>query len=141
MYLLDTCIFSELIKKKPVLSVTHWLSERDESLFSVSVLTFGEIKKGIEKLPDIQKRKKLQAWFLDFMIPRYRNRLVAIDESVAMAWGDIVAKTNKTGRVLPTIDSLIAASAIAHRLTIVTRNTKDFEGLDIPLINPWNEHN
>lgn len=137
MYLIDTCIFSELIKKKPDPSVIRWVSERDESLFSVSVLTLGEIKKGIEKLPDIQRQKKLNAWFYDFMIPRYRNRLISIDESVAIAWGDIVAKTSKTGRVLPTIDSLIAASAIVHQLTIVTRNIKDFEGLNIPLINPW----
>lgn len=137
MYLLDTCIFSELIKRKPAPSVTKWVLGRDETLFFVSVLTFGEIKKGIEKLSDLQKQQNLKTWFHDFMIPRYRNRLIAIDESVAIAWGDIVAKTNKIGRVLPTIDSLIAASASVHRLTIVTRNSKDFDGLNIPLINPW----
>lgn len=139
MYLLDTCIFSELIKKKPDPSVIRWVSDRDESLFFVSVLTFGEIKKGIEKLSDLQKQKELKAWFHDFMIPRYRNQLISINESVAIVWGDIVAKTSKAGRVLPTIDSLIAASAIVHHLAIVTRNFKDFEGLDIPLINPWQE--
>jgi|688.fasta_scaffold02929_22 predicted nucleic acid-binding protein len=137
MYLIDTCIFFELIKKKPSPLVTRWILDREEVLFFVSVLTFGEIKKGIEKLPNHQRRKKLKAWFHDFMIPRYRDRFITIDESVAIAWGDLVAKVSKTGRVLPTIDSLIAASAIVHRLTIVTRNTKDFEGLDIPLINPW----
>ena len=76
-------------------------------------------------------------WLEDFVIPRFWSRIIAIDGPVALAWGELVAKQGKIGRVIPTIDSLIAASAIAHNLHIVTRNTKDFEGLDIQLVNPW----
>ena len=137
MYLLDTCLFSELIKKEPSRSVTQWVLDRDEALFSVSALTFGEIKKGIEKAADHNRKKKLEMWFQDFLIPRFLNKLLSVNGDIANTWGELVAKLEKKGRVLPTIDSLIAATAITHHLHIVTRNTKDFEGLHIPLINPW----
>ena len=139
MYLLDTCVFSELIKKKPSLSVTRWILERNELLFSVSALTFGEIKKGINLAQDPNRKKNLQMWLEDFIIPRFWSRIVTIDGAVALAWGELIANQAKVGRVLPTIDSLIAASAIAHNLQIVTRNTKDFEGLNIPIVNPWED--
>lgn len=137
MYLLDTCVFSELMKKKPAPSVTQWILERNEILFSVSALSFGEIKKGIDKAEDVKRKETLQMWLQDFVIPRFWSRIITIDGAVALAWGELMAKHGKVGRVIPTIDSLIAASAITHHLQIVTRNTKDFEGLNIPLINPW----
>lgn len=137
MYLLDTCVFSELIKKKPSLSVTRWILERNEMLFCVSALTFGEIKKGVNLAQDPQQKKKLQMWLEDFVIPRFWSRIIPIDGAVAIAWGELIANQAKVGRPLPTIDSLIAASAIVHNLQIVTRNTKDFEGLNIPIVNPW----
>ena len=111
MYLLDTCLFSELTKKIPSEKVTQWLLARDEMLFYVSAMTFGEIKKGVEKVTDTARKKN--------------------------DWGQLVAKSEKKGRILPTVDSLIAATAITHDLSIVTRNTKDFEGLGIELVNPW----
>lgn len=137
MYLLDTCVFSELIKKEPAKSVIDWIQERDERLFSVSALTFGEIKKGIEKLTDTTRKKKLEIWYQDFLIPRFWDRLIVIDGQVANTWGQLVAKAEKKGRSLPTIDSLIAASAITHNLQMVTRNTKDFEGFHLSVVNPW----
>ena len=115
----------------------RWILERNEILFSVSALTFGEIKKGIDKAQDVKRKETLQMWLQDFVIPRFWFTIITIDGTVALAWGELIAKHEKTGRVIPTIDSLIAASAIAHNLQIVTRNTKDFEGLNIPLINPW----
>lgn len=139
MYLLDTCIFSELIKKQPSPSVVQWISERNEMLFSVSALTFGEIRKGIDRLEDPKRRKSLEMWLQDFVIPRFWSRIIAIDGTVALVWGELMAKFGKIGRVVPAIDSLIAASALAHNLQIVTRNVKDFERLDIKLVNPWNE--
>lgn len=139
MYLLDTCVFSELIKKKPASSVTQWISERNEGLFSVSALTFGEIKKGIDKTPDAKRKETLQIWLQDFVIPRFWSRIIPIDGDVAIAWGELIAKEERKGRVIPTIDSLIAASAITHNLHVVTRNIKDFEGLNIQLVNPWKE--
>lgn len=137
MYLLDTCVLSELTKKEPSKSVIKWILERDEALFYVSSLTFGEIRKGIEKFTEATKKSKLEVWFQDFLIPRFSHRLLAIDGSVAETWGLLIAKEENKGRVLPTIDGLIAATAITHKLHIVTRNSKDFEGLNISLINPW----
>jgi toxin FitB len=83
MYLLDTCVFSELIKKMPSKSVIEWISERDERLFFVSALTFGEIEKGIEKMEESAKKKKLETWYQDFLVPRFWDRLLAIDGPVA----------------------------------------------------------
>ncbi len=139
MYLLDTCVFSELTKKQPSEKVTEWLLERDEKLFFVSAMTFGEIKKGIEKMTDAARRKKLERWVDEFLTPRFWNRMLAIDGRVANVWGHLVAKSEKKGRALPTVDSLIAATAITHDLLIVTRNTKDFEGLNLELVNPWED--
>jgi predicted nucleic acid-binding protein len=140
MYLLDTCVFSELIKVKPFKSVSEWILKHDEGSFYVSALTFGEIKKGIEKTSDTSRKKKLDAWFQDLLISRFWNRLLTIDGSVATVWGELVAKSENKGRTLPTIDSLIAATAIAHNLSIVTRNVKDFKDLKVPIINPWETH-
>lgn len=137
MYLLDTCVFSELIKKEPCKSVTEWVLQQDEELFYVSALTFGEIKKGIEKMTDTTRKKKLDQWFQDFLMLRFWHRLLVIDGPVANTWGELIAKAEKKGRVLPTIDSLIAATAITHHLHIVTRNVKDFDKINVSIINPW----
>lgn len=137
MYLLDTCVLSELIKKEPSKKVTRWISERDESLLFVSALTFGEIIKGVEKLTDSARKKKLEHWIQEYLIPRFSSRSLSIDQQVSLQWGLLLAKSEKKGRILPTIDSLIAATAIRHRLSVVTRNTIDFEGLQLSLINPW----
>ena len=137
MYLLDTCLFSELIKKDPSKKVTEWLLERDEGLFYVSALTFGEIRKGIEKMPESARKNKLEIWFQDFLIPRFWHRMLTIDGQVATIWGHLIAQAEKKGKIIPTIDSLIAATASAHQLQLVTRNIKDFVGLDIELVNPW----
>lgn len=139
MYLLDTCVFSELIKKKPFTSVTDWISKNDEELFFISVLSLGEIKKGVGKMSDPLRKEKLEMWIQDDLIPRFLHRILVIDAPVANTWGELIARTEKLGRVLPTIDSLIAATAITHHLHIVTRNTKDFENLDILIINPWED--
>lgn len=139
MYLLDTCVFSELIKKEPFKKVVQWVLTQDEELFYVSALTFGEIKKGIEKMTDISRKKKIDMWFQDFLIPRFWHRLLVIDGLVANVWGELIAKAEKNGRVLPTIDSLIAATAVAHNLHVVTRNIKDFKEINISIINPWED--
>lgn len=137
MYLLDTCLFSELIKKEPSKKVIKWIFGKDEKLFFVSALTFGEIKKGIEKVTDTSRKKKLEMWMQEYLFPRFKDRLLDVDLPVAMAWGNIVANSEKKGRVIPTIDSLLAATAITHNLHLVTRNVKDFTDLNLVIINPW----
>jgi predicted nucleic acid-binding protein len=136
-YLLDTCVVSELIKPKPSSKVTKWLrSCRDENLF-LSVLTIGEIQKGISKLPDSRKRNDLQEWMDTELILRFDKRILGIDFKIAQKWGKIQASAEIAGTKMPVIDSLIAAIGIVHDLTIVTRDTSGMEKSGVGLFNPW----
>ena len=136
-YLLDTCVISELIKPKPNSKVVKWLrSCRDENLF-LSVLTIGEIQKGISKLPDSRKRNNLQKWMDAELILRFDRRILGIDFKIAQKWGEIQASAEITGTKMPVIDSLIAAIGLIHDLTIVTRDTSGMEKSGAKLFNPW----
>lgn len=137
MYLLDTCVFSELIKKDPCQKVIDWVVEKDEEVLFACSLTFGEIKKGIEKMADGARKHKLEIWFEEFLVRRFWERMIVIDGKIASTWGTLIAKSEQKGRLIPTIDSLIAAAAIANDMHLVTRNTKDFDALPLSLINPW----
>ncbi|MBV8619745.1 MAG: type II toxin-antitoxin system VapC family toxin [Curvibacter sp.] len=133
-YLLDTNVLSELRRKAPDPAVAHWISQRPARSLFLSVLTLGEIRKGIDSLQDTPKRQILSDW-LEAELPAYfQGRILPIDQLVGDRWGRLLAKA---GRPLPTIDSLLAATAAAHGLCMVTRNTRDFEGLGIDLFNPW----
>jgi len=133
-YLLDTNVLSELRRKAPNPAVAQWVSQRPARALFLSVLTLGEIRKGIDSLQDIPKRQILNDW-LETELPAYfQGRILAVDQLVGDRWGRLLAKA---GRPLPTIDSLLAATAAAHGLCMVTRNTRDFEGLGIDLFNPW----
>ena len=135
-YLIDTNVLSELRRKKPDPKVVNWLSQRPPSQLYVSVLTLGEIRKGIEQLgmTDVTRKAALLDW-LEMELPRYfGQRLLGIDANVAETWGKLVAKA---GRPLPAIDSLLAATAITHQLVVVTRNTKDFSDMEVDVLDPW----
>lgn len=136
-YLIDTCCISELVKKKPNPTVVNWFAERDELSMYLSVITFGELKKGIEKLPDSKKKRVLNTWVKEDLNQRFKNRVIIIDMEVVNKWGEILAKSEKSGKPLPAIDSLIAATALVHDLTVVTRNTQDMVGSGVEVINPW----
>lgn len=136
-YLLDTCVISELIKKQPNSKLVQWLSEIEEANLFISVLTIGELHKGIEKLPDSRKKNKLHKWVTYDMEKRFRNRIIDFDLHTATIWGKIQAKSEMSGQKLPAIDSLIAAVGISHDLIVVTRNTKDMESSGVDLLNPW----
>lgn len=136
-YLLDTCVLSELIKPKPNLNVVKWISGIDERYLYISVLTIGEIHKGIEKLPESKKKDSLHKW-VDFDLKeRFNNKIFNIDIHVATTWGKVQAQSELTGQTLPTIDGLIACTGITHDLTIATRNIKDMKPSGVALINPW----
>lgn len=133
MYLLDTNVISETIRKAPNPKVIDWLSHIDSMKFSLSVLTSGEIRKGAEKLLDQSKKQKIVQWLEIDLTERFYGRIIPIDIHVADKWGYICSFTT-----LPAIDSLIAASAIVYNLKLVTRNTKDFIGIQgLEIINPW----
>ncbi|MEX1212371.1 MAG: type II toxin-antitoxin system VapC family toxin [Balneolales bacterium] len=136
-YLIDTCCISELVKKRPNSNVLKWFAERDELSMYVSVITFGELRKGIEKLPNSKKKNELHRWVKEELTHRFKNRILNINMEEVNRWGEILAEAEKRGSPLPAIDSLIAATARVHDLSIVTRNTKDMEGSGVEVINPW----
>lgn len=136
-YLLDTCVISELIKKKPNPNVVKWISDIEEANLFISVLTMGELQKGIEKLSESRKKDKLLKWITHDMKKRFQNKIIDFDLHTAVIWGKIQAKSEMSGQKLPAIDSLIAATGISHDLIVVTRNITDMKSTGAELFNPW----
>ena len=138
-YLLDTCVISEYIRKQPEMEVIRWLDRQPEENLFISVITIGEIRKGIVKIESSQPEKyqKLDEWLYK-LIQRFEPRIITLDRKILLRWGNLSGKSERLGRKLPVIDSLIAATAINHQLTLVTRNESDFSSIDVPLYNPWN---
>jgi toxin FitB len=136
-YLLDTCVISELVKKEPHPAVIRWLNGCDENRIYMSVLTIGELMKGIAKLADGDRRERLQSWVTNDLAVRFEQRLVEIDTEVAWAWGMMLGDAERRGEKLPVIDSLIAATANVHSLIVVTRNVQDMERCQAKVFNPW----
>ena len=136
-YLIDTCCISELVKKKPNQNVVKWFSDQDELSMYLRVITFGELRKGIEKLPDSKKKKELNRWVKKDLNQRFKNRVLSINMEEVHKWGEILAIAEKNGNPLPAIDSLITATAQVHDLLVVTRNTQDMKDSGVEVINPW----
>lgn len=136
-YLLDTCLISELVKKEPNPGVVNWLDEQDELTLFLSVLNLGELQKGISKLPEGTKKDELQAWIGLDLVERFAGRILDIDLETALCWGRIQGEAERAGEKLPVMDSLIAATAAAHGLVVVTRNVRDMERCGVRVCNPW----
>ncbi len=136
-YLLDTCLVSELVKKEPNPAVVSWLDEQDEQKLFLSVLNLGELQKGISKLPDGTKKEELQAWVALDLVERFTGRILELDLETALCWGRLQGEAEQAGEKLPVMDSLIAATAAAHGLVVVTRNVKDIERCGVRVCNPW----
>lgn len=135
-YLLDTNVLSELRKRQPDPRVLAWVDARPRSTLYLSVLTLGEIRRGAEAVSDAARRLALLDW-LETQLPAwFAGRVLDVDGETADRWGRLLAKA---GRTLPAIDSLLAATAQRHGLQVVTRNTADFRGVDVPVINPWTD--
>ena len=133
-YLLDTNVLSELRRKTPNPAVSAWFATRPATSLYLSVLTLGELRNGIDGVKDAARRLALSDWLQTEMSMFFMGRVLSIDEHVADRWGQLVAAA---GRPLPAIDSLLAATALVHGLSMVTRNAKDFEGLGLEVIDPW----
>jgi predicted nucleic acid-binding protein len=136
-YLLDTCLISELVKPKPDKSVIKWLNGCNEEDLFLSVITIGEIQKGITKVIDKTKKAKLENWLAGDLMERFKNRVLDINQTTAFEWGKLQGESEKSGNKLPAIDSLIAATVLVHNLTLVTRNINDFKNTGISIFNPW----
>ena len=135
-YLLDTCVISELVKPTPNRVVVDWINELPSEALFLCVITIGEVRKGLTKLPDSRKKERLTLW-LNTLLIEYSERIFFIDLMVCENWGVIQGNAEKAGTPMSTIDSLIAATAYTHNLTIVSRNENDFTLSNIPIINPW----
>jgi len=137
--LLDTNVISELVRPNPEASVAAWVEATDEQLLFLSVLTLGEIRKGIVPLPKSSRRVALETWLDSDLILRFANRVLAIDQEIADRWGHLSGLAMTNGTPLPVIDGLLAATALHHNLTLVTRNTKDVKVTGVSLFDPWTD--
>ena len=138
-YLLDTNVISELIARQPNSQVVSWIDSLDPAMVYLSVITIGEIRKGIEKLPSSTRKEHLNAWLANELFLRFDGRIAAITTEVMLVWGELTGRLENAGHPLAAIDSLIAAIALAGPYRLATRNTDDFRHTGVALINPWIE--
>lgn len=136
-YLLDTMVLSEPARPEPNPSVLAWFERQVPSDLAISVLTIGEIGRGVERLAEGRRRTELERW-LGVALPRqFEGRVLPVDVAVAQAWGTLTAEADRAGRPLPVVDGLLLATARARDLTMVTRNAGDFDGRGVPVLNPY----
>jgi predicted nucleic acid-binding protein len=136
-FLLDTNCISELVRPKPEQRVIDWMEAADEGILYLSVLTLGEIRKGLAGLPQGKHRTRLETWLEVHLQARFAGRIVPIDAAIADRWGSIAAGARRKGKALPVIDGLLAATALHHNLTVVSRNARDFAHAQVQVLNPW----
>ncbi len=134
-YLVDTNVFSEPVKPKPDANVVAWLRANESSLY-VSTITIGEMRRGIERLPSGRRKTQLRAWLVA-LCDCMKGRVLSFNTSTAHVWGQLKAKWDAAGIVIPSLDSHIAATAQRHELTVVTRNTADFGRAGVKQLNPF----
>lgn len=134
---LDTCVVSEIVAREPEAQVLGWLDALDPRTVYLSAITIGEIQRGISRLPASRRRTTLERWLYDDLVPRFDGQILAIDTAVMRTWGIVVAQAEASGRSLPVMDSLIAATAITHRCRLATRNGADFDVTGVSLVDPW----
>ena len=136
-FLLDTNVVSEWTKPRPNSGVIEWLDQVSEDDVFLSVVTFAELRRGIERLPASARRKRLDEWLRSDLPIRFEGRIAPVDGAVADEWGRLVARREADGRPFNAMDALIAATAQVHELTLVTRNVSDFKASLKSLLNPW----
>lgn len=136
-FLLDTNLLSETLNRYPDTGVVAWMAEQAVDDLAVSVLSIGELERGILKREPDPRRDKLRAWLDETMPATYGGRIIPVDEPIARRWGQVWADAKDTGRPIPDIDGLLVATALVHDLTLVTRNERHCAGRGAPHINPW----
>ncbi|SEJ91271.1 hypothetical protein SAMN04488058_1352 [Deinococcus reticulitermitis] len=137
MYLLDTNVISEATQPRPASGVVQFLQAQPPRTLFLSVLTVGEVEWGIENVQGGAKRAALRQWVTNDLRPAYAGRILPVDEGVMLTWARTAVATGKKPEQLPCMDALLAATALHHDLTLVTRNTADFALFGVRLLNPW----
>ena len=138
-FLLDTNVLSEVQRPQPDARVLAWLDQVDEDRTFLSVATVAEIARGVGQLEAGRRRSALQLWLDVELADRFGSRLLPIDRETALVWGELMAGARRAGRGLSVMDAWIAATALRHNLSLVTRNAKDFAGLGVELLDPWHQ--
>ena len=136
-YLLDTNVISELVAAKPDQRVLNWIDNLDPDEVYLSVVTIGEIRKGIEKLPESKRKARLLMWLMDDLLLRFDGHILTLDVDVALTWGELTGRLSRSGKSLSAVDSLIAAIALTHNCSLATRNEHDFKRTGVTIVNPW----
>jgi hypothetical protein len=136
-FLLDTNVVSEWVKPQPHRGVITWLAEVDEDTVFLSVVTLAELRRGVDRLPGGRRKERLEVWLCDELPLRFTGRSLGIDDEIADAWGHLVERSEASGRAMSAMDGFIAATAVVHGLTLVTRNVADFRGVLAMIVNPW----
>jgi len=137
-YMLDTCVLSELVKREPDSHVLRWLAARNAHELFISAMTWGELQRGVSRLPRSKRRSELTRWLEQLKIG-FESRILAFDQAVAEAWAQMTAQAETQGKPMAAFDSIIAATARANECRLVTRNVRDFAHSGVEAINPWRD--
>jgi len=135
-FLLDTCTVSELVKPRPDAGVVAWMQDQPDETLCLSAVTVAELTRGVRKLPNGKRRRGLERWLAEQIIGVFADRILAFDHLVGDTWAEIVVESEASGRLLSILDSLIAATAQHHGLTLVTRNERNMPA-SVAVLNPW----
>jgi predicted nucleic acid-binding protein len=136
-FLVDTNVPSELTTPLPNAKVKDWVNAQDNASLYLSAVSVGEFRRGITMLPAGKRRMQLEQWFEQYLIPLFGDRILPVTKIVGNRWGILSGERRLKGTPLNTSDGLIAATALEHDLTVVTRNVKHFAGLGVHIFNPW----
>jgi len=136
-YLLDTNAISEWVKPRPDPGIVRWLDEVDEDRAYLSVITLGELRKGVDRLAGGRRRDRLEQWLTSELPDRFSERLLPVDAEIATEWGRLLARAERAGTAVGSIDALIAATATVHGLQVVTRNVAHFRPTGAAVLSPW----
>lgn len=138
-YLLDTCVLAEMIKSAPDAHVIRWLRARKPHELFISSMTWGQLKRGVAKLPPSKRRSEFTLW-LEELKAGFEDRVLAFDQQASEVWAQMTVMAEAQGKSMVSFDSIIAATARACDCKLVTRNVRYFVHADIDLLNPWQDH-
>jgi predicted nucleic acid-binding protein len=136
-FVLDTNYVSETRKQNPNKGCSEWLFRHPFEHLYVTTITIAEIVQGIELSDNDAARREIKTWLEEELLPRFRDRILPFDQTAAFIYGRIVAEARRKRKTRPLLDTMIAAIALAHGCSVVTRNHADFAGLNLTVINPW----